>query len=326
MGRDRAEGQVRAADTAAGAAPSAFGQGVAMAVACYGLWGVAVIFYKGLAHVPAIEVIAHRGLWSVVFLGLFLWLWGRIGEVRVALADPAARRALALSSLILVSNWLVFVWAIAVGRTLEVSFGYFINPIFSVLIGALVLGERLTPMQRLAVLVSVGAVALQSHALAGLPWVSLYLAGSFAIYGLMKKRTNVRPTPSLFIESLVLLVPSLAFIGYLEAEGTGHFLGAGDAGWSAFLLMLTGPVTAIPLILFGAAVRRVTLIVVGLLQYIAPTLHFIIAISIFGEPLDGTRLAAFAMIWLALAGVSIEALLAERERRRAARSEREATA
>lgn len=307
------------------AAPDNGQTGLAMAITAYSIWGLSVIFYKLLASVHALEVIGHRGLWSVICVGLLLLVRSRMGEVARAFTDWRTVATLSLSAALLIFNWGIFVWATGASEVLAVSFGYFINPIFSILLGVIILGERLTRWQKAAVALSVIAVGLQAYTLGGFPWISLGLAGTFALYGYLRKQVNVAATPGLFIESVLFLLPSVALIVHFNGVGplsvadpsAGDFAGGtvggsidGPVGGLAqgsvmiALLALTGPMTAVPLVLFAAAARRLPLTLIGLLQYIVPSLHFLIAVFIFAEPLDPLRLLTFVLIWIALAILS----------------------
>ncbi|WP_201240979.1 EamA family transporter RarD [Rhodobium orientis] len=278
-------------------------------VTAYVLWGFSVIFYKWLAHVPASEVIAHRIVWTVFFVGLFLVAFGRLNEVLLALRDRRVLLRLLLSASIIGINWLVFVWAIAQNQVLAVSFGYFINPLVSVMIGFLLLGERLSTGQRVAIGLAVVAIVIQATTLHGFPWISLFLACSFAAYGYVRKLTPVGASPGLFIETSLILPLGIAYVVWLEATGTGHFT---DSPVDVALLLGTGIVTSLPLILFAFAARRLTLTVVGLLQYLAPSIQFALAVLVYGEPLSAERFASFALIWVALAVFSIASLRKKR--------------
>ena len=209
-------------------------------VTAYVLWGFSVIFYKWLTDVPASEVIAHRIVWTVFFVGLFLVAFGRLGEVLVALRDRRVLWRLLISASIIGVNWLVFVWAIGQNEVLAVSFGYFINPLVSVMIGFLLLGERLSTGQRVAIGLAVVAIVIQATTLHGFPWISLFLACSFACYGYVRKLTPVGASPGLFIETSLILPIGLAYVVWLEATGAGHFT---DSPVDMALLLGTGIVT-----------------------------------------------------------------------------------
>jgi len=284
--------------SAADAEAEARKAGLVAALVAYSLWGLSVIFYKWLAHVPADEVIAHRVVWTVVFVGLFLAYKSRLGEVRAAFRDRAVMARLFVTAMIIGVNWLIFVWAIANNEVLAVSFGYFINPLVSVLLGFILLGERLSRAQAIAIGLAVVAVAIQAATLVGFPWISLFLAFSFAVYGYIRKMTPVSATPGLFVETTLIVPLGIVYVIYLEASGNSHFEASAT---NAVLLMMAGVVTSVPLILFAYAARRLTLTTVGLLQYLAPSIHFLLAVLIYGEALSMERLASFVLIWIALA-------------------------
>jgi len=275
-----------------------FRQGLLFGLAAYGMWGFLPAYYKLTDSVPADIIVSHRILWSVLFVGLFLYLRGRWGEVRDVFRQPKVLMSLAASACFIAVNWLVFVWAIANNLVLDISLGYFINPLVSILVGLVVLHERLTRGQVIAVGIAVLAVALQAVLAGGLPWVSLVLAFSFAGYGYVRKVTPVKATPGLLVETL-LLFPFAAGYMLLNLAWGLDSLVLNDP---PVLLALagTGIVTALPLICFSSAARRLPLFMLGLMQYLAPSMHFLMAVYLWGEPLDQTKLMAFAMIWAAL--------------------------
>ncbi|PLX39216.1 MAG: EamA family transporter RarD [Hyphomicrobiales bacterium] len=272
--------------------------GMTAALSAYLLWGFAVVFFKWVEHLPVWEIVANRIAWSVVFVGLFLFVRGRFGEVRAALATPKVRMALVVSTLLIATNWTVYIWAVTNAQVLPASFGYFINPLVNVLLGFLLLGERLTRNQSVAVGIAAVAVAIQALMLPGFPWISLTLAFSFGFYGYIRKLTPVGASPGLFIETAFLLPVALAYIAVLGANGEGHLF---TAPLTSLQLALTGIVTALPLILFAVGARRLKLATIGLLQYLAPSIQFLLAVLVYGEPLSPIRFATFALIWLSLA-------------------------
>lgn len=272
--------------------------GVFAALAAYGVWGFFPVLFRALESVNPVAVVANRIVWSFILVGGILWQRGRMAEVRATLSDWPTMRGVLLSSLLLAVNWLVFVWAVDMGRVLEVSFGYFINPLVSVAIGMVLLGERLNRWQTLAIAVALIAVGIQAAGLGQFPLVSVTLALSFGFYGYIRKTVTVGSAPGLFVETLVMLPLAAGYILYtLVTEGSGPY---GDA-WLLFLLILTGPATSGALILFAYAARRLPLSLMGMFQYIAPSLHFVIAIWWFGEPLNPVQLLSFALIWVSLA-------------------------
>ena len=272
--------------------------GLAAALGAYGIWGFSVLFFKLLGAVPATEVIAHRVVWTVVFVGFWLAYAGRIGEVRAALSDRAVIIRLAASTILIATNWLIFVWSIGAARVLEVSFGYFINPLVSVAIGFALLGERFSKLQATALAVAILAIGIQATGLSQFPWISLALAFSFAVYGFIRKTVDVKPSPGLFVETLVLAPVALGYLLWISRAGYGHFLATPG---ETVLLAFTGILTALPLILFATGARRLPLSTVGILQYLAPSIHFLLAVFAFGEPLSPIKLASFVLIWISLA-------------------------
>lgn len=255
--------------------------GVAYSAAAYAIWAMFPIYFKAIAQVPAMQVLAHRVVWSLLFLGIVLAAGGGWSIVRRAMRAPGLLRLLALSSCAIAVNWGVFVWAVAQDRVLECSLGYFATPLLSITLGVLVLGERLHPMQWAAVALAAAGVMYQTLVFGVVPWVALVLALSFAGYALLRKISPIEPIGGLFIEALLLTPVALGYLLLVTAEGTGAF-GAGDWRLDAGLA-LSGPLTALPLILFVAGARRIRLATVGLLQYITPTGQFLLAVLVYGE-------------------------------------------
>jgi chloramphenicol-sensitive protein RarD len=282
------------------------GKGVLAMVAACTVWGLSPLFYIMLADIPPAEVLAHRTLWSVVvFAGLLTWQ-GRLHEVPLAL-NTARKLVLVVAATAMIStNWFLFIFAVGAGRTVEASLGYYIYPLVAVLIGALVLREPLGRAQVLAVALAATAVLVLSLGLGAPPWISLTLATTFGVYGLLKRWVASGPVVSVTTEVLVVAPFGLA---YLILWGSGAF--GGDAR-TTVLLILSGPLTAIPLILFSYAVKRTAMATVGLLQYINPTLQFGVAVLILNEVATIWHAIAFPLIWLALATYSTSAIRAAR--------------
>lgn len=274
-------------------------RGFLFALSAYLLWGVLPFYMKAVAHIPAIEVVAHRVVWSVPVAGaLLVWL-GRTGDIGRALRTPRTLLMGMLTAALITINWCIYVWAIAAGRTLETALGYYINPLFSVFLGAVLLGERLSRAQKLAIALTVVAVAIMTWETGGLPWVSIALAVSWAFYALFKKTLPIGPAQGFFLEVLLLAVPALGYIVWVEATGSGHF---GDYGMAdVWLLAAAGLATAVPLILYANGAKLLRLSTIGIMQYIAPTIIFFIAVLAFHEPFSSERAVAFALIWVALA-------------------------
>lgn len=273
-------------------------QGLMFALAAYGLWGFLPVYMKALAHVPPSEVIAHRVLWSVPIAGAVLWALGRTQDLRDALRSPRMLGMAAMTAALISINWGIYVWAIGSGHALDAALGYYINPLFSVLLGALLLRERLFPAQKLALALAALAVAVLTWEAGRLPWVALALTLTWGAYAYLKKSLPIGPNQGFLLEVLLLLPPALVYIGWLTMTGQTHFL-AGVRGDTA-LLFGCGIVTAVPLILYANGAKLLKLSTIGILQYIAPTMIFLTAVFLFGEPFQRGQMIAFPMIWLAL--------------------------
>lgn len=274
-------------------------RGFLLALGAYLLWGLLPFYMKAVAHLPLAEVIAHRIVWSVPIAAAVLVWAGRTADFKAAIRSPRTIAMAALTAALISVNWGIYVWAIAVDRTVETALGYYINPLVSVVVGALLLSERLGRLQVAAVVLAAVAVAVLTVDAGKLPWVSLALAFSFAAYGFFRKTLPIGPSQGFLLEVLLLSVPALAYIVFLIANGQDHFV-AGDAADTA-LLIGCGPVTAVPLLLFAFGARLLRLSTIGIMQYIAPTIVFLIAVLIFGEPFGSTQAIAFGLIWTALA-------------------------
>jgi len=284
-------------------------KGLLYSAAAYGIWGFLPVLLKILQSVPAFQITAHRVVWCFLFLLILAASQGQL----ITLKAAVTRRNLlvySLTALLLAVNWLVFVWAVNAGFIVDSSLGYFINPLISVLLGVIFLRERLRPLQWLPVgLVAAGVVYLTfSHG--GLPWIALVLALTFASYGLVKKVAPLEALPGVAMETGVMSIAALGYLLFEEGRHAGSF---GHAGLStSLLLVVAGIASAVPLLLFSAGTRRAPLSVVGLLQYISPTLQFLCGVYLYGEPFDHTRLVGFAIIWLALLVFTGESLLEKR--------------
>lgn len=278
--------------------PSETVKGLLCAVFAYLLWGILPLFLKLIAHVPMVEILAHRILWSLPFAGLLLLTTDRSGAMSAALRNPRVLLMACLTSILICLNWGIYVWAIANDRTLDAALGYYINPLVSVLLGVILLRERLTGAQIVAIALAAIAVGLLSFKSGGVPWISLALAVSFAFYSYFRKTVHVGALQGFTLEVMLLSVPAIAYITWLFLAEQNHFGVAQplDTLW----LILAGPVTAGPLILFTIGARRLRLSTIGLLQYIAPTMVFLTAVFIFNEPFTTFQAAAFGLIWTAL--------------------------
>jgi chloramphenicol-sensitive protein RarD len=266
--------------------------GVLSGLGAYGIWGFFPMFWKTLGHVPAFEVLAHRIVWACLLLGLAVVAMRRRRPLLQALSSRRVVGTLALTTLLIAANWLVFIWAVNSGRVLETSLGYFINPLVNVLLGVVFLKERLRPWQMAAVGLAAAGVLVLTAAQGTAPWASLVLGFTFGFYGLLRKRCPVDGIVGLTIETALLAPFAAAWLLWLGGDGAFGRDGATD-----LLLIVGGLLTTLPLLLFVAAAHRLRLATVGLLQYIAPTLHFILAVALYGEPLTAAHLVTFACIW-----------------------------
>ncbi|MBZ9711290.1 EamA family transporter RarD [Mesorhizobium sp. ESP7-2] len=274
-------------------------RGFLLALGAYLLWGLLPFYMKAVAHLPLAEVIAHRIVWSVPIAAAVLIWAGRTADFKAAIRSPRTIAMAALTAALISVNWGIYVWAIAVDRTVETALGYYINPLVSVVVGALLLGERLDRLQIAAVALAAVAVAVLTIEGGKLPWVSLALAFSFAAYGFFRKTLPIGPSQGFLLEVLLLSVPALGYIIFLIATGQDHFISS--SGTDTALLIGCGPVTAVPLLLFAFGAKLLRLSTIGIMQYIAPTMVFLIAVLIFDEPFGTTQAIAFALIWAALA-------------------------
>lgn len=273
-------------------------RGLALAVICYIMWGILPFYMKAVEHMPATEVVAHRIIWSLPIAGVTLYILGRTADLRRAMRSPRTLAMAALTASIITLNWGTYVWAIGAGRTIETALGYYINPLVSVVMGAVLLGEKLSRIQIAAVGLATVAVAILAVDAGGLPWVSLVLAFSFAIYGFLRKTLPIGPSQGFFLEVLLLALPAIGYVLWLQARGESHFLPS-EPG-NVALLLGCGPVTAVPLLLYAFGAKLLRYSTIGILQYIGPTLIFLIAVFIFDEPFGSAQAFAFGLIWLAL--------------------------
>ena len=275
--------------------------GLLAGIGAYLLWGLFPLYWPLLEPAAPVEILAHRIVWSLLFLAALLALTRGFGWLRTL----GRRRAglLAFAAVLITVNWGTFIYGVNSDRVVETSLGYFVTPLVSVALGVLVLGERLRAEQRVAVGIAAVAVAILTIDYGRPPWIALTLACSFGLYGLVKKRANVDGAQSLAFETALLVLPALAYIAWIQGDGSGTLATEG-AGHVA-LLVGSGITTAVPLILFGAAAIRVPLTTIGVLQYLAPTLQFLIGVLVYSEPMPATRLAGFALVWVALAVFSV---------------------
>lgn len=275
-----------------------------LAVLASGLiWGFSPIYYKLLTHVPPIELLAHRVLWSVIFFVFLLGFQRRLGALRTAITTRRSVATLFLGACLIGVNWYIFIWSIQVEKAAEASLGYFIFPLVVVAMGWIGFGERLSRLQNIAIALAVAAVILMTLSKGLFPWIALVIALSFSLYGYVKKTILTGPVVSVTAEVLLLVPLAVAVLYFVHREGAGSF---GKAGFDTLLLIVSGPLTATPLIFFSYAAKRISMATLGLSNYLNPTIQFFCAIVIFNEPINSVQFFSFAMIWLALALYSWE--------------------
>lgn len=289
----------------------------ALVLACL-IWGVMPLYYRQLDHVPALTVLAHRVFWSLVLFGLVLTVQRRWPDMRGLFATPRSRALILGSAAVIGFNWFLFIWAIVTGHALEASLGYYIFPLMAVLAGRLAFGERMDRASRIAVALAALAVVVLGFGLGAPPWISLMLAFSFAIYGVFKKLLAAGPVLTVTAEALLVTPFALAWLLGSVSWGWGGSSGF-DEGWGTLvLLILSGPLTTVPLVLFSYAARRISFGTLGVIQYLNPSMQFLSALFVFGQPLSRWHMVALPMIWLALALYSAAALARDRAARNAA--------
>jgi chloramphenicol-sensitive protein RarD len=277
----------------------AHARGLAFALGAYGCWGFLPIYFKLVAAAPPLELLAHRVLWALGLLVGLGWLQGGLREVREALRPGRTLALLAATTVLIAVNWLAYIWAVVNGRILEGSLGYFINPLVNVVLGVVVLKERLERPALVAVLVAATGVAWLTLQVGHPPWISITLALSFGLYGLLRKLVPVGAVTGLTVETLLLTPLAAGYLAWARQEGVLTFLARGRT--HDLLLALAGPLTAVPLLLFTGAARRLPLTTLGLMQYLSPTLQLLVAVLLYHEPFTPARGVAFACIWAALA-------------------------
>ena len=279
-------------------------KGIWLAVVAYSFWGFAPIFWKALDSVPALELLAHRILWSVPILLLVIVGRKHLGVLRSSFRTPGTAAAALAGGVLLSINWGVFVWAVTTSHIVEASLGYFINPLVSVALGVIVLREHLSSAQRVAVGIAVIGVIGMTILSGVAPWISLILAFSFGTYGLLKKRaTAAPPIEGLFMESAFVAAPAFLYLSILAGDGTGAL---GSSLATTLLLVIAGAVTVFPLVLFGASARRIPLSTLGILQYIAPILQLLVGVALYGEVVSSGEWFGFVLVWIALAIYTID--------------------
>lgn len=285
-------------------------KGIWYALGAYGIWGLFPIYWKWIGHVPALQTISHRIVWSCLILFGIILITRQWKEFSQVIRNARVLRIYTVAAIVLGNNWLVYVWAVNAGFVVETSLGYFINPLINVLIGVLFLRERLRPMQWIPIGLATTGVLYLTFAYGSLPWIALTLAFSFAFYALIKKMAPLNSLHGLTLETGVLFVPALFYLLFVETAGQGAFLHTG-VGADA-LLIGAGLVTTIPLLLFATAARRISLSLIGILQYIAPTLQFLCGVLIYREPFTQSQLIGFGFVWASLIIFAVEGFVSHR--------------
>ncbi|WP_137701032.1 EamA family transporter RarD [Marimonas lutisalis] len=273
-------------------------QGLVFALTAYGLWGFMPLYMKLLAHMPPAEIVAHRILWSVPIAGALLIALGRTDSIAIALRSPKMLAMGVVTAALISVNWGIYVWAINTNHALDAALGYYINPLFSVFLGAALLGERLSRMQVAAIALAAAAVLVLTLDNGRVPWAALGLTVTWGFYAFFKKWLPIGPNQGFLLEVLILTPPALAYIVWLTVQGGTHFTGTGAA--NTWLLLGCGVVTAVPLLFYANGAKLLRLSTIGILQYIAPTMIMMIGVFVFEEPFGRARMIAFPMIWAAL--------------------------
>lgn len=273
--------------------------GFLYALTAYLLWGVLPLYLKMVNHIPALEIVAHRVVWSLPIAAVVLAVRGRLGDIGALVRQPKTMAMAVLTAALVTGNWLTYVYAIVTDRALDAALGYYINPLISILIAAAFLGERLRKAQVAAVVFATIAVAILAWDAGGLPWISLTLAGSWGFYAFFKRSLPLGPNQGFFLEVAILSVPALVYIVFLESRGVGHYL-HGSGLNDVWLLMFSGVATAVPLMIYANGAKLLRLSTIAIMQYIAPTMVFLMAVFLFREPFGMAKLVAFGFIWAAL--------------------------
>ncbi|MFV0293322.1 MAG: EamA family transporter RarD [Paracoccus sp. (in: a-proteobacteria)] len=284
-------------------------KGYAYALGAYLLWGMLPLYMKAMAHISPTEIIAHRIIWSVPVAAAVLIWQRRTNDIRAAIAHPHLLAMAALTAILITGNWLIYVWAIANNHTIEAALGYYINPLFSICLAALFLGERLSRLQYIAVGLAASAVVILTLETGSLPAVAVGLILSWGFYAFFKRSLPLGPNQGFMLEVMLLFIPALLYLIWLHIQGTARF----GTNWHDTLLLIgCGPITAIPLMLYANGAKLLRLSTIGILQYITPTMVFLIAVFLFSEPFKGAKVIAFPLIWAALALYSVTLIRAAR--------------
>ncbi len=273
-------------------------RGFAFGLTAYFLWGFLPLYLKAVAHIPSLEVLANRAIWSVPVAGIVLLLLCRTEDLKTALKNPRMLGMACVTAAIISVNWGIYVWAVASGRALDAALGYFINPLFSIFLAAVILKEKLARTQVVAICLAAVAVVILTVDAGGLPWVSIGLSVTWGFYALFRKTLPIGPNQGFFLEVLLISIPCIPYVIWLEASGQGHLLNA--TGWDTFILMAAGVVTAGPLMIYANGAKLLRLSTIGIMQYIAPTMIFLFAVFAFHEALSPVKLGAFVLIWAGL--------------------------
>jgi chloramphenicol-sensitive protein RarD len=285
--------------------------GVIVGLAAYALWGIFPVYFKIVGSVPPTEVLVHRVVWAVPFGALIILARRQWADVRLAFSNPKMISWLGLAAISISLNWLIYIWAVQHERIFEASLGYYINPLIYVLAGVLLLNERLSRLQLTAVVLAATGVTVMTISRGQFPWVAISLAVLFTAYGVIRKQVAIGAMPGLFVETLLLFLPALAWMTWL---GYGQRLVLGEDLPMSLLLMLAGPITVVPLLLFAIAAKRLTLTTIGFMQFLGPTLQFMTGIY-YGEPLTTAHMICFGFVWAAVIVFSVDAM--QKQRRRA---------
>lgn len=286
-------------------------------LACYTIWGGLPLYFRVLGHIAPEEMLAHRIIWSVP-TGLAFIALARNWDALRAVLTRRRIMYLTATALLIGLNWLVYIWAVGQERVMEASLGYYMNPLVNVLIGSIFFAERLRMAQWVAVALAASGVAVMTFALGYLPWISLVLCFSFAIYSVIRKQVQVDGRAGFVVEAAILAPMALLWMGWFIGQPDGRVMG--DGGWDIPLLLLSGPLTAVPLILFAVAAKRLRLSTIGMMQYLAPTLQFLIAVMLFKEAFTQSHAIAFGFIWSALIIFTVDSLVGDAKAKRLARS------
>jgi chloramphenicol-sensitive protein RarD len=288
-------------------------QGGLLAASAFILWGLFPLYFKLISHISALEILSNRIIWAAVGLFFLLFIVKRWHDVLAIIRNPKQIMYLMFSTLLIVTNWGVYIWSVNSNNIIEASLGYYINPLFNILLGYFLLKEKLRSLQWFAVCLAAIGVSIQLVTYGEVPWIAFTLAISFGLYGFVHKKINVGSVPSLFIETIILLPIAIIFLSFLASKNTGPVLWSVNDG---LLLMIAGPVTIIPLLLFTGAAKRINYSTLGFLQYISPSLLFLLALFLYDEPFSFAKLITFIFIWFALLLLTIDMLKDQKLKRK----------